>query len=203
MNSLSSLVNAQNTLTPEIQHMHDALAAQKAAYLQNTVPSAHERIERLARLRRTLVKYQDEIAAAISKDYGNRSVHETKIGEILTCIEQCSYYSKNLTAWMKPSKRHVSALHQPAKAWVQYQPLGVIGIIAPWNYPLVLSVGPLICALAAGNQDDYLGIAETLLIMMQQHNMKEENVLYPMCDQHLPGEMPELLARLETGLAES
>ena len=151
MNSLSSLVNAQNTLTPEIQHMHDALAAQKAAYLQNTVPSAHERIERLARLRRTLVKYQDEIAAAISKDYGNRSVHETKIGEILTCIEQCSYYSKNLTAWMKPSKRHVSALHQPSKAWVQYQPLGVIGIIAPWNYPLVLSVGPLICALAAGN----------------------------------------------------
>ena len=58
-------------------------------------------------------------------------------------------------------------------------------------------------ALAAGNQDDYLGIAETLLIMMQQHNMKEENVLYPMCDQHLPGETPELLARLETELAES
>ena len=58
-------------------------------------------------------------------------------------------------------------------------------------------------ALAAGNQDDYLGIAETLLIMMQQHNMKEENVLYPMCDQHLQGEMPELLARLETELAES
>ena len=58
-------------------------------------------------------------------------------------------------------------------------------------------------ALAAGNQDDYLGLAETLLIMMQQHNMKEENVLYPMCDQHLTGETPELLARLETELAES
>lgn len=151
MNSLSSLVSQQNTLPPEIQHMHDALAAQKQAYLQNPMPSAHERLERIARLRRTLVKYQDEIAAAISKDYGNRSIHETKIGEILTCIEQCSYYSKHLTGWMKPSKRHVAALHQPSKAWVQYQPLGVIGIIAPWNYPLVLSVGPLICALAAGN----------------------------------------------------
>ncbi|WP_367397213.1 hemerythrin domain-containing protein [Dechloromonas sp.] len=58
-------------------------------------------------------------------------------------------------------------------------------------------------ALAAGNRDDFLGIAETLLIMMQQHNMKEENVLYPMCDQHLPGETPELLARLETELAEA
>lgn len=151
MNSLSTPVSLQNSLPPEIQRMHDALAAQKIAYSQNSMPSAHERIERLARLRRTLVKYQDEIAAAISQDFGNRSVHETKIGEVMTCLEQCNYYSKHLTAWMKPSKRHVAALHQPSKAWVQYQPLGVIGIMAPWNYPLLLAVGPLICALAAGN----------------------------------------------------
>lgn len=151
MNSLSTPVSLQNSLPPEIQRMHDALAAQKIAYSQNSMPSAHERIERIARLRRTLVKYQDEIAAAISQDFGNRSVHETKIGEIMTCLEQCNYYSKHLTAWMKPSKRHVAALHQPSKAWVQYQPLGVIGIMAPWNYPLLLAVGPLICALAAGN----------------------------------------------------
>lgn len=151
MNSLSTPVSLQNSLPPEIQRMHDALAAQKIAYSQNSMPSAHERIERIARLRRTLVKYQDEIAAAISQDFGNRSVHETKIGEVMTCLEQCNYYSKHLTAWMKPSKRHVAALHQPSKAWVQYQPLGVIGIMAPWNYPLLLAVGPLICALAAGN----------------------------------------------------
>jgi len=58
-------------------------------------------------------------------------------------------------------------------------------------------------ALENGNSDDYLGLADTLLIMMQQHNMKEENILYPMCDQHLAGETPELLARLETELAEA
>lgn len=57
-------------------------------------------------------------------------------------------------------------------------------------------------ALADGDADDYLGLAETLLIMMQQHNMKEENILYPMCDQHLAAETPELLARLETETAE-
>ena len=56
-------------------------------------------------------------------------------------------------------------------------------------------------ALAQEQADDYLGYADTLVIMMQQHNMKEENMLYPMCDQHLPGETPELLARLETELA--
>lgn len=56
-------------------------------------------------------------------------------------------------------------------------------------------------SLAAGNADDYTGHAETLLIMMQQHNMKEENILYPMCDQHLAGESAELLPQIEAGLA--
>jgi DUF438 domain-containing protein len=58
-------------------------------------------------------------------------------------------------------------------------------------------------ALNAGNADDYLGQADTLLIMMQQHNMKEESILYPMCDQHLVAELPQVLAHLETELAES
>ena len=58
-------------------------------------------------------------------------------------------------------------------------------------------------ALKSGNADDYFGHAETLLIMMQQHNMKEENILYPMCDEHLSAELPALLERLETELAES
>lgn len=58
-------------------------------------------------------------------------------------------------------------------------------------------------ALDAGNADDYLGQADTLLIMIQQHNMKEESILYPMCDQHLVAELPQLLAHLETELSES
>jgi hemerythrin-like domain-containing protein len=58
-------------------------------------------------------------------------------------------------------------------------------------------------ALAEGNTDDYLGIADTLLIMMQQHNMKEENILYPMCDQHLSAELPGLLEQLETEICEA
>lgn len=56
-------------------------------------------------------------------------------------------------------------------------------------------------ALKSENQDDYLGQAETLLIMMQQHNMKEENMLYPMCDQHLSAELPAILQHLESDLS--
>jgi coniferyl-aldehyde dehydrogenase len=135
----------------DLQYLHDVLEQQKHAYQRYPLPTAKERIDRLARLKRILVKYQDQFAEAINLDYGNRSLAETKIGELLTCLEQIKYYSKHLSKWMKPSKRHVGIIHQPAKAWVEYQPLGVVGIIAPWNYPLLLSVGPLICALAAGN----------------------------------------------------
>ncbi|MDO4223890.1 MAG: aldehyde dehydrogenase family protein, partial [Acinetobacter sp.] len=138
----------QNNPLAQLQML---LAQQKQAYQAHSMPSASERIERLARLKQCLLKYQDDIVRAISQDYGHRSSMETKIGEFLTCLEHIRYYSKNLTAWMKPSKRSIGMLHQPAKAWVQYQPMGVVGIIAPWNYPLMLSVGPLICALAAGN----------------------------------------------------
>ncbi|OTG84028.1 coniferyl aldehyde dehydrogenase [Acinetobacter sp. ANC 4648] len=150
MNSQTK-TNSMTPYSPEVQHLHDILAQQKSAYQRYPVPTAKERIERLARLKKVLVKYQDQIADAINQDYGNRSVTETKIGELLTCLEHIKYYSKHLTHWMKPSKRHVGIIHQPAKAWVQYQPLGVVGIITPWNYPLLLSLGPLICALAAGN----------------------------------------------------
>ncbi len=147
----STKTTADVSSSSDIQHLHTVLALQKTAYQNNPLASAKERIERLARLKTVLVKYQDQFAEAINHDYGNRSIGETKIGELLTCLEHIHYYSKHLRGWMRPSKRHISILHQPAKGWVQYQPLGVIGIMAPWNYPLLLSVGPLICALAAGN----------------------------------------------------
>jgi len=59
-----------------------------------------------------------------------------------------------------------------------------------------------LAALETANAEDYLGQADTLVIMMQQHNMKEENMLYPMCDQHLSAELPAILERLETELCE-
>ncbi|PKO87995.1 MAG: hemerythrin [Betaproteobacteria bacterium HGW-Betaproteobacteria-12] len=58
-------------------------------------------------------------------------------------------------------------------------------------------------ALEAGDADDYIGYADTLLIMMQQHNLKEENMLYPMCDEHLAAETAELLQHLEAELSEA
>jgi coniferyl-aldehyde dehydrogenase len=151
MNIATKPTTDSNAVRPDVQRMHDIFEAQKSAYRANSMPSAAERIERLARLRRVLAQHQDEIAQAICEDYGNRSIDETKIGEVMTCLDSIDYVTKNISKWMKPSKRSVNILHQPTKGWVAYQPLGVVGIMSPWNYPLLLSISPLICALSSGN----------------------------------------------------
>ncbi len=151
MNIKAQSVTDTKALRPDVQRIHDIFEAQKNAYRANSMPSAHERIERLARLRRVLVQYQDDFAQAISEDFGNRSIDETKVAEIMTSLDSIDYASKHISKWMKPSKRSTNIIHQPTKGWVAYQPLGVVGIMSPWNYPLLLSISPLICALSAGN----------------------------------------------------
>lgn len=137
---------------PEIAELHRVFQLQKQAFRQRPMPSADERIAHLEQFRRVFVKYIDELAQAANDDFGSRSKDETKIAEILTSLEGVKYYKKNLRKWMRPEKRHVSAIAMPASAKVFYQPLGVVGIIVPWNYPIFLAVGPLMCALAAGNR---------------------------------------------------
>lgn len=151
MTVLSMPAVNSDTQSPEVQHLQNVLQAQKAAYARHPYPSAAERIDRLTRVRRMLVKYEVEIAEAVSEDYGNRSMFETRLGEILPCIELTRYYEKHITQWIKPQKRHIAALFRPASGAVVYQPLGVVGIVAPWNYPVLMTMAPLICAIAAGN----------------------------------------------------
>lgn len=148
----ATLADIRAKQSPEVVEMNALFQAQKAAFRRNPYPSADERIQNLQKFKTALVRYQDEIAQAASDDFGHRSLDETKIAEIAACLEGVKYYSKNLRGWMKPQKRHVSMMAQPAKARVLYQPLGVVGVIVPWNYPLFLAAGPLLCALAAGNR---------------------------------------------------
>lgn len=136
----------------QVADLHRVFQAQKQAFRQRPMPSADERIAHLASFRRVLVKYQEELAQAASDDFGHRSKDETKFAEILTSLEGVKYYQKNVRKWMRPEKRHVSPLQMPSSARVYYQPLGVVGVIVPWNYPIFLATGPLMCALAAGNR---------------------------------------------------
>jgi len=148
----ATLAEVRAIQSPEVVEMNRIFQAQKAAFRRQPYPSAEERIENLKKFKEVLVRYQDDLAQAASDDFGHRSQDETKIAEIAACLEGVKYYSKKLRGWMKPQKRHVSPMAMPAKAKVVYQPLGVVGVIVPWNYPIFLAAGPLLCALAAGNR---------------------------------------------------
>ncbi|MDN6180668.1 MAG: coniferyl aldehyde dehydrogenase, partial [Halomonas subglaciescola] len=104
------------------------------------------------RLKHALLIYQERLLEAIDRDFSCRSRDESLIAEVMPSIQGIHYTLKHLKGWMKPSRRCVSLLFQPARNTVCYQPKGVVGVIAPWNYPLYLAVGPLVASLAAGNR---------------------------------------------------
>ena len=110
------------------------------------------RLQRLAKLAQLLRSNADALAAAINADFGQRSVAETRLLELFPSLAAIADARRHLRRWMKPKRRSVSLWFQPGRAEVHYQPLGAVGIIVPWNYPLFLAVGPLVAALAAGNR---------------------------------------------------
>ncbi|WP_295717605.1 coniferyl aldehyde dehydrogenase [uncultured Halovibrio sp.] len=136
----------------QIQQISRAFSAQREAFRAQPMPSGTERREHLKRLKRVLLANQDALCDAISEDFGGRSRDETLLAEIMPSIQNINYSLSHLSSWMKPEKRKVHVLFQPARNEVHYEPLGVVGIMVPWNYPLFLAAGPLTAALAAGNR---------------------------------------------------
>jgi len=110
-----------------------------------------ERRKRLAALKQLLLDNRAQLCAAIDRDFNGRSMVETQIAEFLPTLMAINDANRQLKGWMRAERKWLHLLFQPAGAQVLPQPLGVIGIIVPWNYPLLLSFGPLIGALAAGN----------------------------------------------------
>ena len=130
----------------------DLLGGQRHAFLQDGPPSLDERRADLKALRRVVISHRSRIEQAVDTDFGGRSPNETALLETVGVVKAIDYLDRNLKRFMKPQRRHVGALFQQGRAWVEYQPLGVIGILSPWNYPLLLTMVPLATALAAGNR---------------------------------------------------
>jgi coniferyl-aldehyde dehydrogenase len=139
-------------MNPIIDSMQRTLAAQREAFLAHPYPSLAERKQKLRALRQQLRRYQDQIAVAVDADFGGRSVTETKLIEVMGPILEANHALSSLRRWMRPQRRHTELLFLTNSARVEYQPKGVVGIITPWNFPLYLSLGPLVAALAAGNR---------------------------------------------------
>ncbi len=137
--------------TPE-QVLAPAFKLQKEAFQADTMPSVAERIARLKRLKKMLLDNKEILMQAMIEDYSARSKHEMLLSDFLPSLNLIDYICKRLKGWMKPEKRHLSLQMRPGKAEVFYQPLGVVGIMVPFNYPIQLSCAPLATALAAGNR---------------------------------------------------
>lgn len=130
----------------------DLLHRLRLAYLAHPMPSLDERKAGLLRLKRALLAHRQGLCDALTKDYGRRSDYDSLLADILPCVLQINYSLKRLKGWMKPQRRHAGLLLTPARVEVHYQPLGVVGIMVPWNFPVMLSLCPLITAIAAGNR---------------------------------------------------
>jgi coniferyl-aldehyde dehydrogenase len=128
-------------------------AAQRAAYFVAPAPSYADRVADLDALKRLLEDNRRAIIEAISADYGNRSEFETLFAEYFVVLETIKYCSRHLRQWMRPQRRRVDFMTFPlARNKVIPQPLGLVGVIAPWNFPINLTFAPLAAIFAAGNR---------------------------------------------------
>ena len=130
------------------------LDRQKAAHIKDGPASADLRIDRINRAIGLLVDYQKDICEAMAADFGHRSHDQSMLTDVAGSIGPLKHARKHLKSWMKPEKR---PLEMPfgllgAKARVEYQPLGTIGVISPWNFPVNLTFTPLAGIFAAGNR---------------------------------------------------
>ena len=126
------------------------LAAMRAAHRRNA-PTYAQRMNDLARLRAVLKAHLHQFADAMSDDFGRRPRHESLLTDGMTVLNAIDYLRANLRRWMKPKRGAAGWVFFPGRTEIRCQPLGVVGVISPWNYPVNLALVPLATAIAAGN----------------------------------------------------
>lgn len=135
--------------SPQIRALFDA---QRAAFAGDIMPEAGVRDDRLFRLGRMLREREREFIRAIEVDFGHRPHQQTEMAEIVMVRGGVRYARRNLKRWMKPVHVRTAIHFWPGSTRILRQPRGVVGIVSPWNYPLSLSLGPAVDAVAAGNR---------------------------------------------------
>ncbi len=147
------LTHTEAMTRPASEPLARVLALQRQAYAAHPVPTYAQRRADLLTLQRFVREHKDALCAAISADYGHRSRHETLLAEVFPVVDGVDHVLGELRGWMKPQRRSVDWRNFfGARNRVLAQPLGVVGVIVPWNFPLNLSLIPLTYIFAAGNR---------------------------------------------------
>jgi len=188
MNSVLKNIDTDNT--DEIRSaLQAALDRQRSAFTENPNPPFSQRKRDLLALKQLVLDNQDTIINAINTDYGNRSRHETQLSEILFALDGINYALRHLKRWMRPQNREIDTLSYPgARNAVIPQPLGVVGQIVPWNFPIQLAFAGLTYIFAAGNR---------AMVKMSENSTALAKELIRLSPQYLPPE--KLMFFAETG----
>ena len=176
-------MNAANAV--ELSGADPALRAklerQRAAFLHDGPPTLQQRRGDLKKLKEAVLARQDRFVAALDADFGHRARQKSLMLDLGTTVGAINYLHSNLRRFMRLERRRVAAIFKPASAKVVYQPLGVVGIVAPWNFPVSLALTPLATALAAGNRvmlkpSEMIPATTDLLASMLAETFEEEQV---------------------------
>lgn len=163
------------------QTLQDCFQLQRASFHQQGIESNAQRKQYLLNLKAMINNHREAIVEALNRDYGNRSRHETLLAEIITATDDINSSIKHLNQWTKVQKRKVDhSMYFGAKNRLIPQPLGVIGIIVPWNFPINLMFSQLSAVFAAGNtsmvkmSENSRHLAELLIEISPKYFAKEK-----------------------------
>jgi coniferyl-aldehyde dehydrogenase len=183
------VVSEQDSSQEIAERLTAAFRKQRKSYLADPIPDLEQRREDLKKLKQMLSENLNAIVDAICQDYGNRSRHESLFAEVIAVTDGINDTIKQVKKWMKPQKRHVDfSLYPGAKNRVIPQPLGVVGMIIPWNFPINLSFTQLTGAFAAGNR---------AMVKMSENSIALTRVLMEISPRYFPEE--KLMWFEETG----
>ncbi|NVD08808.1 coniferyl aldehyde dehydrogenase [Vibrio sp. JPW-9-11-11] len=141
-------------------------------YHNDPYPSYEQRRSLLISLKTQLLERRQDFVLALQQDYGYRSDFDSLISDMLPAINHLNYTIKHLKRWLKPSRRKAGLLLAPSSIKVEFQPVGVVGVIVPWNFPIFLSIGPIVTALAAGNR---------VMVKLSEYTPHTNKVLCEVC----------------------
>lgn len=137
--------------TGAAQELRDVFRRQRSSFRRCASLGLKKRLEALEILLQSIINHEDAIVEAVAADFGRRSARETRLLEIFPLVDEIRYVKRNLRRWMRPRSALANWQFLPSRTKTIYQPLGVVGVIGTWNFPVLLTLSPLVNAIAAGN----------------------------------------------------
>lgn len=161
--------------------LQDVFERQQRTYRAHPNPGKQERISNLELLEEIILRNEAELINSMTADFGHRSRHESTMLDIVSSLGAVRHSRKHVAKWMKVRKVPTPWQMRPSVSYVKPQPLGVVGIITPWNFPVYLSFAGLASALAAGNccmlkPSEYSPLTSALLARLLEDNFGSEHV---------------------------